>query len=167
MHKGVLFREKAIRFLSRSEGIVTNFLARPSYSGHLGTVTGDSETVRREFVANILSSDYCLDVRGDANASCRFYEILSLGRIPLFVDTERVMPLEDQVNYDQFCLRINWRDLPRIGQTIKDFNNNVSPEEFQNMQKRAREVFSTKLRIDCYTPYLMEELEKRAKNFHI
>lgn len=164
-HKGVLFREKAIACLSQSRMITTNFLARPTYSGHLGTVTGDSETVRREFVANILFSDYCLDVRGDANASCRFYEILSLGRIPLFVDTERVMPLENQINYDQFCLRINSRDLPRIGEIVRNFNDTVSPEEFQEMQKRARLVFSTMLRIDRYTVYLMEELERRIKNF--
>jgi hypothetical protein len=166
MHKGVLFREKAILHLSQSSEVVTSFLARPTYSGHLETVTGDAEAVRQEFVNNILSSDYCLDVRGDANASCRFYEILSLGRIPLFIDTERVMPLEDRINYDEFCLRVSWRDVPRLGQIVKDFNDAISGEDFQKMQKQAREVFSTMLRIDRFTPYLMEELKRRVKNFH-
>jgi hypothetical protein len=165
MRKGVIFREKALKFLSCSDLVSSNFLARPSYSGHLDTIAGDSETMRREFVENILSSDYALDARGDANASCRFYEILSLGRIPLFVDTERLMPLENIINYDDFCLRINWKDLPKIGEIVFNFHKKISPEKFMEMQKQAREVFNKMLRIDRYTPYLMEELRQKAKLF--
>lgn len=167
MHKGVLFREKAIKSLSHPPLISTKFLARPSYSGHLKTITGDSGTIRREFVENILSSDYALDVRGDANASCRFYEILSLGRIPLFIDTERIMPMEKLINYGEFCLRVDWKNLPSIGKIVSDFHARTSPEGFIEMQKRGRKVFSKMLRVDRYTPYLMEELLERTKTFSI
>lgn len=167
MHKGVLFREKALSYLKQVPNLSLQLLPRPSYSGHLKTISGNSEVLRREFVNNILSSDYALDVRGDANASCRFYEILSLGRIPLFIDTERVLPLEDKINYKEFCLWVDWKDLSRVGDKVLFFHDHIPPEQFIEMQTRARHVFSTMLRIDRFTPYLMEELKKRAQAFTV
>jgi hypothetical protein len=160
-HKGILFREKTLAALAKNSRVEPHFIARATYSGHVKTMQGSVADTRREFVENLLGSDYALCVRGDANCSVRFYEALSLGRIPLFVDTACVLPLEDIINYRDFCVFVDWRDIDRIGGILADFHAKLSPEKFENMQHRAREVFTTYLRMDAFSKYLAEKLHDR------
>jgi len=153
-HKGVLFRERALKALSRHRGIEAHFKARPSYSGHVQTIVGEVKDVREEFVNNLLASDYALCVRGDANASVRFYEALSLGRIPLFLDTACVLPLESMIHYRDFCVFVDWRDTESIGDALLDFHASVSPERFEEMQKEARRAYREYLRSDSFSKHL-------------
>ncbi len=157
-HKGILFRERALHALSRNPRIEPHFKARATYSGHVKTVEGSVEDVRREFVENLLQSDYALCVKGDANSSVRFYEALSLGRIPLFLDTACVLPLEDKINYRDFCVFVDWRDTDRIGDMLANFHAKISPERFESMQRQARNAFQQYLRYDVFSKYLAEEL---------
>lgn len=160
--KGVFWRQEAMKALEASSVLNTNFIVRTSYSGSIHTVTGEFNSLRNEFIKNILESDYTLDVRGDANQSTRFYEVLSLGRIPIMVDTERVMPLENLIDYKKFSIWVDWRDLGRIGDIVADFHTRIKPEDFLAMQQNARSVFENYLRLDGFTKYLAEELKDRA-----
>lgn len=162
--KGVLFRRKVLKILERSPRIDTHFIYRESYSGNIKTAKGDADTLRKEFVENILESDYALCVRGDANQSTRFFEVLSLGRIPVFVDTDIALPLEDKINYKEFCIFVDYRDVHKIDKVINEFHKSISPEEFENMQRKARKAFEEYLRIDSYTKYLMQILKEKSKH---
>lgn len=162
--KGVLLREKTLNMLERSPLIETHFMRRGSFSGNLKTAEKNADILRREFVENIVHSDYTLCIRGDANQSTRFFEALSLGRIPIFVDTDIALPLTDIINYRDFCVFVNYRELKNIDKIIHKFHRSVSPEKFKNMQKNARETFEKYLRVDSYTKYLMNILKKKACN---
>src|SRR5581483_8923935 len=76
MHKGVLWRERAMAILSRSDRVACNFKVRPSFSGSAKTASDDMRRLRQELVDVVLGSDYALDARGDANDSTRLFEIL-------------------------------------------------------------------------------------------
>ncbi len=156
--KGVLIRERALNILRNAKGIQTNFLLRPSYSAHVDTASTDMARLRREFVENILASDYVLDVRGDANASTRLFETLSLGRIPIIVDTNRNFPFEDEADYASFSLRIDFRELHHLPRVIADFHARIPGEEFSRIQQRARDVYLSHFRVDALTRHLMEEI---------
>jgi hypothetical protein len=80
----------------------------------------------------------------------RFYEALSLGRIPLFIDTESPLPLEDEINYDEFILRIDHRDIHNIADRVADYYAALTPEEYKKKQGRCREVFEKYLRLDVF-----------------
>ncbi len=134
---------------------------RSTYSGHVATIAGSVEDTRKRFVDTLLNSDYALCVKGDANSSVRFYEALSLGRIPLFVDTECVLPLKDQIAYRDFCVFVDWRDINRIGDILADFHEKCSPEQFKKMQMKAREAYEKYLRIDAFSSHLAESLKAR------
>jgi len=162
--KGIFLRKKILSILKKSQLVTPNLLERESYSGNIKTAKGNVNTLREEFVNNILESDYTLCVRGDANQSTRFFETLSLGRIPLFVDTDIPLPLEDKINYREFCVFIDYRDINRIDKIVADFHKKVTPERFTSMQKRAREVFETYMRMDVYTKYLMQTLKEKARS---
>lgn len=157
-HKGILFRRQALAALEKNQRIHPNFTARASYSGHVKTMQGSPADIRREFVENLLGSDYALCVKGDANCSVRFYEALSLGRIPLFVDTACVLPIEDTLNYRDFCVFVDWRDVDRIGDILADFHAKLSPEQFETMQRKAREAFVGYLRPDAFSVQLARQL---------
>lgn len=163
--KGIYFRKKALAALEKSSLVKTNFMARSFHSAHTATAKGDMDKLRREFVNNMLESDYILCSKGDGNYSIRFYEALSMGRIPLFVDTECVLPLEDIINYKDFCVFVDWRDLENIDKILSDFHKSVSGDRFIEMQKRARSAFENYLRIDSFTKYLTEKLRSKLLLF--
>jgi len=162
--KGVFWRERAVRVFQKSSRLVTSFIIRSSYSGHVQTVVGDSSKNRREFVENIFNTDYTLIVRGDANAATRFYEALSLGRIPVFIDTACVLPLEHLVDYREFCVFIDFKDIDQAPDILADFHARLSEKEFIAMQQRARYVFERYLRYDSFTPYLVSLLRSRVES---
>lgn len=163
MQRGIFWRERAMQVFSRSKAAKVDFLVRPSYSGHVKTVAGDMAQNRRQFVDNLLNNDYALVVRGDPNASQRFYEVLSVGRIPVVIDTECVFPLEDRINYQDFCVLIDFRDIKKAPELLRAFHEKLSQDEFARMQLRAREVYEKYLRTDSFTKYLVELLRKPTR----
>ena len=105
---------------------------------------------RTEYVDNIKNSDFTLSPKGDGNFSVRFFESLSLGRIPLLIDTDCALPLEDEVDYDEFILRVSYKDLPKLAQIVANYYSTLTPEAFLSEQKRCREVFEKYLKIDVF-----------------
>lgn len=164
--KGVLFREQILNILSRTEGVVTKFLGRKSYAGNPTTVSGSMEENRREFVENLAGSDYALCVRGDGNSSIRFYEALSLGRIPLFFDTACVLPLEHLIDYKKFCVFVDHKDVETIGEKLVAFHKHCSSHDFEQMQIRAREAYEKYLRPDMFPKYLARQLQEYARKYY-
>lgn len=162
-HKGLLFRKRALEALARTKGIKTNFTQRASYSGHVQTIQGSVQDNRQAFVQNLLESDYALVVKGDANSSVRFYEALSLGCIPVFVDTACVLPLENLISYADFCVWIDWRSLDTIGEQLRAFHATLSPEAFMRMREEARRAYREYLRKDVFSHHLANLLRERLE----
>lgn len=159
--KGVLWRRRAIDIVRGSSLVTFNLRERSSFSGSPKTAGGDVRKLQEEMVNDIVNSDYALDVRGDANASTRLFEILSLGRIPVIVDTERNFPFSDKVDYSSFALIVDFRDIKKLPERIAEFHKNISPERFEQMQKSARDAYVNYFRIDALMRPIVDEL--RAK----
>lgn len=157
-HKGILFRARALRSLATSSKVHANITNRNSYSGHVKTMEGDVVDLRKQFVDALDGSDYALCVRGDANASVRFYEALSLGRIPVFLDTACVLPCEDKIDYRAFCVYVDWKDVDSIADVLARFHAHVSTEKFEDMQRRARDAYERYLRIDSFSHVFADTL---------
>jgi len=130
-----LLRGRAVEYLSKNENLEANFIIR---NGFMGLATLE---VRKEFVYNIISSHYCLATRGNGNFSYRLYEIMSLGRIPLFVNTDAVLPYEEFIDYKKYFCWVEEKDLKKIAKIVLDFNNKISNEDFISLQKKIREIY--------------------------
>ena len=113
-------------------------------------------------VDTILQSDYALDVRGDANNSTRLFEILSLGRIPVIVDTERNFPFSEKIDYSSFALVVDFRDVRRLPERIAEFHKNISPKRFEEMQRNARDAFLSYFRNDAIMRHIAPELQEKV-----
>jgi len=134
-------RAVALRRLRESPSVDTNFVVRSSFWG--GALSGDDssdrmQTARREYVQNIVDSDYVLCVRGSGNFSYRLYETLSCGRIPVFVDTDCVLPLEDEIDWRALCVWVDAGRVDTIADSVRSFHERLSPEAFVELQRRAR-----------------------------
>lgn len=96
------------------------------------------QTVRREYLDNILNTDYTFCARGNGNFSFRFYEILSAGRIPLYIDTDTVLPYDFVVNWEEQFFWLDVRDLPQVGERLHAYHRGLTAEQFQDIQRNCR-----------------------------
>lgn len=159
--KGVLWRRKAIKAMERSPLVVFHCRVRNSFSGTSKTAEGDMRALQEQMVDTITQCDYALDVRGDANNSARLFEILSLGRIPVIVDTERNFPFSDKIDYSSFALIVDFRDIKKLPERIVEFHKNISPERFVEMQKNARDAYTNYFRVDALMRLVVEEMRTK------
>lgn len=158
--KGLYFRINVISKLFKSNKIISNFIIRKTYSGHKKTIGMDYEQARKEYVSNMLDSDFVLTIKGDGNYSQRFFEALSVGRIPLFIDTDSVLPCEDIIDYNKFILRVDYSRLKDLDSIVSDFFRNLSEDEFVEMQQAAFIAFKEHLRVDAFIRHIVEILKK-------
>jgi hypothetical protein len=156
--QGLFYRRRAIKVLEDCSTCHTNFIIRNFFSANKKTIKGKTDEVRREFIDAIDKSDLPLVVRGNGNFSLRFFEVLSLGRVPLFIDTDVGLPLEKEIDYDSFMLRVNHSDIDKLPKIIDNFWSKLSDEEYLTMQKKAREVFETKLKPAVFYSILFKKL---------
>lgn len=158
MQKGVLWRRRALDILKRSDTVELHLKERASFSGSAKTASTDMRSLRQEFVETVLQSDYALDVRGDANDSTRLFEILSLGRIPVVIDTERRLPFSGIVNYMDFCLIVDFRYINKLPNIVAEFHKKIAPKKFIEMQQNARDAFIHNFRIDAQMKHIIREI---------
>lgn len=152
---GLYFRRKALRSLSGVEQVKTNFIIRKSYSLSEKTISLDPKIARKEYIENMRDCDFVLAPKGDGNFSVRFFEALSLGRIPLLIDTDCVLPLADEINYDDFILRVPLCDLDCLPARVSEFYSKLQPDQFLLKQRKGRDIFDTHLKIEKFFAHVM------------
>ena len=91
----------------------------------------------------MLESDYALCVRGNGNFSYRLYETLCMGRIPVFVDTDCVLPLDFDIAWREHCVWVDETEIDRIGDRILEFHDSVDEGEFEERQRACRDLWET------------------------
>lgn len=141
-------RKQSLDILNNNPYINKNFISRDAFWGG----SPHNTVIREEYVNNIVNSDFVLCTRGAGNFSYRLYETLSCGRIPLFVDTDCVLPCEDIIDWSQICLVIN--DLSNLNYTIREFWNKISEKEYIQMQIKVRETYQKYISPDGFARYL-------------
>lgn len=157
--KGVYFRSRAMSILSKAKKTINNFIVRKSFSGRLDSVEIDPKKARVQFVNNILENDFSLCAKGDGNHSVRFFEVLSLGRIPFLLNTDVVLPLEKTIDYTSVSFSVSYREMSKAPESLVRFYNTVTNDSFQSMQQNAREVYKKYLALPAFLAYVFERLK--------
>lgn len=106
-HIGHVFRTLALEKLAKSSLIESNFIIRNKSFFQNQTSNSNLQTKHKnEFVQNLIESDYIFCCRGSGNYSFRFYEALSYGRIPVFLNTDCVLPYDFEIDWKKYCVWI-------------------------------------------------------------
>ncbi|MCB2209908.1 glycosyltransferase family 47 protein [bacterium] len=135
------FRTRVLSQFSNKSGLKTNYVLRSRYHG--GDINDHAlqEKNKIEFVENLIGSDYVVCMRGGGNYSLRFYETLCVGRIPIFIDTDCLLPFQDVIDYRKYFPIIDITNLQHAGETVKAFHANLSNKDFINAQKNCRSLW--------------------------
>lgn len=151
-------RRAALERLAASSELETNFVLRPTFWGR-----GDRDLVqlraqRQEYVDVARESDYVFCVRGAGNFSYRLYETLSLGRVPVFLDTDCVLPCEHRIDWESLMVVVPARELDEIGATVAAFHARLGPEGFGRLQHECRRVWEEYLRPEGFFRSLVDDV---------
>ena len=139
-------RDRALRLLEASPAVDTNIVLRPSFYG--GAAGGEPDAqlqARTGYVENLVASDYVLCARGAGNFSYRLYETLSCGRIPVFVDTDCVLPHEESIDWHSLCVWVDESELDEIGERVAAFHASHDDRSFRELQQECRRVWLDRL----------------------
>lgn len=138
----------ALSKLSKNPSIETNFIPRQNFAFSNNALKGSfsnpeeiAQKLRLEYCQNIIDSDYIICCSGYENYSIRLYETLSFGRIPIFINTDCVLPYDFAVNWRKYCIWINKSELSMIAEKVIDFHNSLSDQEFIDLQYECRKFW--------------------------
>jgi hypothetical protein len=136
-------RTQALIAVDHDRRLQANFVLR---EGFWAGALGDSKALmaaRRAYVRNMVDSDYALCVRGIGNFSYRLYETLSMGRIPVFVDTDCVLPLDFDIKWRDYCVWVDESEIDRIGDRVLEFHESLDDAGFVERQQACRGLWET------------------------
>jgi hypothetical protein len=156
--KGLLFRRKAMHALAAASEIETRFIVRTTFSGNATTIALSPMQARAEYGENMARSHFALAPKGEANNSMRFYEAFSMGTIPVLVDTECCLPLEDRIPYDDLIVRVPWRDVGRTADYVLKKWESLTPDSYAQLRKDLAATYRHSLRYDAFMNRLFSEI---------
>lgn len=144
-HSAMGFRSKALSQLALSRDVQTNFLLRKSFwNGVFVNGVPDLQRARQsrvEYVNNLFDSNYIMCTRGMGNFSFRLYETLCCGRIPLFIDTDCLLPHDSWINWRDYCVWVDETDAAQVAERLAAFHAALSPVEFEEIQHACRRLW--------------------------
>lgn len=90
-----------------------------------------------EFIDIMSRSVFTLCPRGYGRSSFRLYEAMALGSIPIYIwDDMEWLPYKDKLNWDEFSIRINVKDIGNLPGIIDAH----TPEEIRRKQEKIKEL---------------------------
>ena len=138
----------AVSNLSKSPLVETNFVPRKNFAFSSKSLQSASlepeklaQRLQQEFCQNIIDSDYIVCCNGYENYSIRLYETLSFGRIPIFINTDCVLPYDFAIDWKKYCVWVDESELPFIADKVADFHNALAPQEFEDLQYECRRMW--------------------------
>jgi hypothetical protein len=134
-------RERAITHLQGHPSVMTDFLLVEHGIGR----EGYGESARDAFRRNLINTDYTLCARGGGNWSIRLYETLASARIPLFIDTDCVLPYDFETNFKEYFVWVESEDVESVGEKLIAFHDHLDDADFINLQRACRRIWEQRL----------------------
>lgn len=129
-----------LKALQACEGLESNFIYRKRYRAGI-KIEEDKANTTRDFYNNIYENPYTFCIRGNGNFSVRFYETLAVGRIPVLLNTDCLLPLNYKINWENHCIILDETEYKSLGQTIISFHNKLSDKDFTKLQTENRKLW--------------------------
>lgn len=132
-------RGRACRTIKSNPAITSNFIIR---NGFWAAGVDDKIKARTEYAANLINSLYAIATRGGGNFSYRLFEILSCGRIPVFINTDSILPFDSVINWKEHLVWVEEAELHKIDQIVLNFHRSKTPEQLIKIQESNRKLYT-------------------------
>jgi hypothetical protein len=152
-------RYRYLKSLEKSSKLNCNFLYRDKYKAGAKTKL-EKEKATTDFYENIRNTQYTFCIRGGGNFSVRLYETMAMGRIPIQIDTDCILPLEDVLDWKSHILIIPEKDIYKADLLICNFHNSCTDLEFKNFQLKVRNFWKNNLTREKYFIHIHNIFEK-------
>lgn len=134
------YRAILLKLLEDAETLETNFIYRNNYRA--GAITeAQRKNTTLEYYNNLRESDYIVCLRGGGNFSVRLYETLMMGKIPVFINTDCILPFDDTINWKKHVVWVEWKERDQIVQKIINFHNALTHADFIQLQYINRQLW--------------------------
>lgn len=156
-------RTKILDILDNTVKINTELIRRNRYQGGEKKNGEFFAQLRKEFYQNIDNTNYTLCIRGTGNFSARFYETLALGRIPIFINTDCILPFDDIIEWKKHIIWIEQNEISDINSKILKFHNGLTQDSFTNIQNENRQIWEQYFSFPGFIQQLISYLKKEIK----
>ncbi|NNC50926.1 MAG: hypothetical protein HKO01_10355 [Flaviramulus sp.] len=146
--------------LQISKSLNTNFILRNSYRAGVQN-NAERKISTLEFYNNIFNNAYTFCSRGVGNFSVRFYETLATGRIPILLNTDCRLPLNDLIDWSKHIVILDESKEDSLTNQILDFHDSKTIKEFEILQKSNRELWETHLNRPSFFIQIHHEFLKK------
>jgi len=160
---GVYWRRAMMQACRGSALVQTNFIVRRTFSSLRKTIELDPAVARQEYLEATSHADFVLAPKGDGNYSNRFLKTLAFGRIPVLVDTDVVLPLEDTIPYEKIVVKIPMSQASKTPTYVRSFYDALTDHEWIERQQLARQMYNTYLRQDAFFAYFFKHIAPTLK----
>lgn len=150
-------RAKLLKSIEKSDAIITRFIYREHYRGGANSPESLQKTTK-EYYDNLRESQYVVCVRGGGNFSVRFFQTLLMGRIPVFVNTDCLLPFEREINWKNQVVWVEWSERHLIAEKILAFHIKHSQQSFELLQKENRSIWLNELNLNGMLRKLSNDL---------
>lgn len=134
-----LVRKKIIKEVRKAKNLQISVIER---KGDFFTLPlAERNRQRAEYIENIEKNAYILAMRGDDNSCYQLGEVMSAGRIPVFIDTNRSLPELKGMKWEDFCVIVPFSEVHRIGDYVQAFHDKLSEDDFAEVCRKSRAAF--------------------------
>ena len=89
-------------------------------------------------------------VRGAGNFSVRLYETLAMGRIPVFVNTDCIIPLENAIDWKAHVVWVEMDEIDKIIDKVLSFHGQLNKDSFIALSQANRRLWEERLRVSGF-----------------
>jgi len=147
-----LYRRAAILSLKKSgKAIQFDLSIKQHYAAY-------THPHKNEYLRSMAQNAYVLCVAGFGNYSYRFYEALRESRIPLFVDSDCLLPCSDVINWKEHLVWIETHQLANTGSILLRFHRQCAPDQFESRQLQLKKLYHEYLTPQGFARYVLKKL---------
>lgn len=140
-HPWEKLRGRAVRKILADQKLRSEIVIR---NGFWASGMEDKFRARQEYAENMIASDYAICCRGGGNFSYRQYEAMSLGRIPVFINTDNVLPWMEEIPWKKIMVWVETTDVDQVSQRILAFHGEHQ-HDFESLQSQIRSWYESHL----------------------
>jgi hypothetical protein len=159
VNKNLGKRLTTIKALEQNKNIETDFILRKGFWAG----KPNDEQLKMDYINNLIHSHFTICNRGRGNFAIRFYQALSLGRIPVLIDSDMVFPFEDEINWDEVIIKAN--NETELAEKIVLWWQNKSEEEVINAQLQCRKIYEKYLTAASFSKILEQAMLQKVSDF--